>query len=310
MVTLFVCFDPISLDILFKNTLEHMRIAQSQNRRVSHVQNTLVHRPHVQAAGPITDQALDRRSACVHTLLLWSSVSNVLNVSASAAETSTYRAQTVLELLECVSNAPDGAIIELAPDNEYILNDTLEVKKSMSIRNGTIKLSTEDPYKPVIRVQSASEVRLDSLALRHRSPSIANNYAIHVIDCTNCTLHNLDVVSSTGTGICIEAGHSILIQDCHVHDCAGNGIAIFTSVDGLEDNSDQASSDTILIRGTTIEGNSKAGLLVSERQGIVLDGACSVNNIVLRNGATLLLPNKFNSTNISTDAYSTVTYDG
>ena len=292
--------------------MRQMRIAQFQNgpARPCHVQSRQVHGTQVQDAGPIVYKNLDRRSACVHTVLLWASIANVSNISASAAEATTYRAHTVSQLLECVSNAPDGAFVELDPGHEYILDDTLTVQKSMTIRNGTIKLSTEDPYKPVIRVQSASGVRLDSLVIRHKSPSIANNYAIHMIDCSSCILHSIDASSSTGTGICIEAGQFIEIEDCHVHDCAGNGIAIFPSVDGMEDYSEQDVSDPIVIRGTIVEGNSKAGLLVSERQGIVLDGTSRVNNIVLRNAATLTLPNKLNYTDISTDAYSTVTYDG
>ena len=96
------------------------------------------------------------------------------------------------------------------------------------------------------------------MTIRHRSPSVANNYALYLDNASDSTLCNLDISSSTGTGISIEGiqNGTIRIQNCTIHDCARNGLGLFPSIE------DAAASQTeIVVQGTRIERNKGHGIV-------------------------------------------------
>jgi len=165
------------------------------------------------------------------------------------------------DLLHIINQAPPGSVICLQ-EGEYLIDTTLEIQKPLTVRGSTktiVSLSTETPYHPVFHVSSTSGVTLEDMTIRHRSPSVANNYAIYVQNAGDCTIRNMDISSSTGTGVSIEGIQqgTIRIQDCTIHDCAKNGMGIFPSIE------DTTSSETeISIQNTHIEHNQGHGIVV------------------------------------------------
>lgn len=174
----------------------------------------------------------------------------------------TLRANSGHSLARAIEQAPPGSILVLE-EGTYRIEKTLEIRKPLIIRGAgdrqtTIELDTDEPYQPVFQISSADTVTLDTMTLRHRSPSIANNYAVYLMDACDCTLANLDITSSTGTGLSIEGGRgTIRIQDCDIHDCAQNGIGIFPNIDSTVE-----SLLRIILNRTNVEQNNKHGLVI------------------------------------------------
>lgn len=73
----------------------------------------------------------------------------------------------------------------------------------------------------------------------------------------------MDIQSETGTGIAIEGG-KVLVKDCVIHDCASNGIGIFSNIVG-----DDASKT--VIQGTRIVRNGRNGVLIKGAGSPLLD---------------------------------------
>lgn len=169
-----------------------------------------------------------------------------------------YQALTVEELRSLMETVPDGSTIILAKtEEEYVLESTLVVARPMTLSGvpGTVlTLRTEKPYQNVIQC-SGSSIRIQNLTIRHYSPSIANNYAVYLLNCDDTDADQLDVRSDTGTGICIEGGQRVTISHCTAHDCAKNGISVFSDIDGED-------SGVILVQDTTVKKNKKHGILV------------------------------------------------
>lgn len=166
------------------------------------------------------------------------------------------------DLIDIINQASPGSVI-CVDEGEYTIDKTLEIQKPITVRGAsmqttTLSLSTETPYHPVFHVAATSEVTLQDMTVRHRSPSVANNYAVYLDNASDCTLCNLDISSSTGTGISIEGIQhgTIRIQNCTIHDCARNGLGLFPSIE------DAAASQTeIVVQGTRIERNKGHGIV-------------------------------------------------
>lgn len=175
-----------------------------------------------------------------------------------------YRVPKDGDLVDIIQRASSGSVIYLE-QGEYAIDQTLDIQKPLTVRgsamkNCVISLSTDSPYHPVIQISSTYGVTLENLTIRHRSPSIANNYALYLVDAGDCTLCNMDVSSSTGTGIGIEGIQQgvIRIQNCTIHDCARNGIGLFPSIEDTLSSSEAE----IVLQGTQIEHNKGHGLVV------------------------------------------------
>lgn len=171
-------------------------------------------------------------------------------------------------LSDAISQAPPGSVIHLG-EGEYIIDTTLEIQKPLCIRGqaSIISLSTKEPYRPVFQVSSTSGVTLENMKIRHQSPSVANNYAVYIQNAGDCTIQNMDISSSTGTGVTVEGilqGTTIRIQHCTIHDCAKNGVGIFPSI---EDTGSAAAAGTeIVVQGMSIERNQGHGMVVKGMQ--------------------------------------------
>lgn len=166
------------------------------------------------------------------------------------------------DLIDSINKASPGSVICI-DEGEYTIDKTLEIQKPITVRGASMQttilsLSTETPYHPVFHIASTSGVTLQDMTIRHRSPSVANNYALYLDNASDSTLCNLDISSSTGTGISIEGiqNGTIRIQNCTIHDCARNGLGLFPSIE------DAAASQTeIVVQGTRIERNKGHGIV-------------------------------------------------
>lgn len=92
--------------------------------------------------------------------------------------------------------------------------------------------TTSSPYESTV-VIAADGVIVRDIAIRHASPSVANNYAVQATAAAGAAtrLERCDVSSDTGSGVGLEGGAPTLIE-CRVHDCARSGVAVFSDLDG------------------------------------------------------------------------------
>jgi len=170
------------------------------------------------------------------------------------------------ELLRALAEAPDDAVttIALGP-GEWRLGSTLAERTPVKMigasgsEGTTIVLDTEEHYVPALTVTSP-DATIESLSVRHRSPSVANNYAVYIVQVAgDVTLRRLDVSSETGTGVAVEGGRGrVEIVDCLIHDTKNNGIGIFPALgdDGTPDRGLQ-----ILVSSTTVRDNGREAIV-------------------------------------------------
>lgn len=170
------------------------------------------------------------------------------------------------ELLRVLADAPDDEMttIVLGP-GEWRLGSTLAVRTPVKMigasgsEGTTIVLDTEEHYVPALTVTSP-DATIESLSVRHRSPSVANNYAVYIVQVAgDVTLRRLDVSSETGTGVAVEGGRGrVEIVDCLIHDTKNNGIGIFPALgdDGTPDRGLQ-----ILVSSTTVRDNGREAIV-------------------------------------------------
>ena len=98
--------------------------------------------------------------------------------------------------------------IRLLPDRIYRARVIVQ-DRELLLEGGpgtVLEWQTDDHYEAVAEVVGVQgSLRLRGIQLRHRSPSVANNYAVFVHDGASASLVNCSVSSSTGTGVGIEA---------------------------------------------------------------------------------------------------------
>lgn len=174
------------------------------------------------------------------------------------------------ELLRVLDEAPGDSVTDifLGP-GEWRFSRTLDVRTPVVLRGSTdpanpttIVLDTDDHYVPALTVTS-SDTTIESLSIRHRSPSVANNYAIYLQNASDVTLRRLDVSSTTGTGVAIEGGRGTLdIVDCVIHDTKNNGIGLFPDVLADDtDDTDEESRLRIRVSSTRVADNGKEAIV-------------------------------------------------
>ena len=199
------------------------------------------------------ENTIDRRTWLVSLVLLQQQQQRV-----ARARGIDYVATSAEDLAELVDAVPDGSVITLQ-SKEYALKDTLRIEKPLTLRGSgasasRLSISTRDPYISVLSSHGSGPIHLQGFSVIHSSPSVANNYAVYLVDANEVSLEALDIQSETGTGIAIEGG-KVLVKDCVIHDCASNGIGIFSNIVG-----DDASNT--VIQGTRIVRNGRNGVLI------------------------------------------------
>jgi hypothetical protein len=152
--------------------------------------------------------------------------------------------------------------VELGPGKWHIAT-SLRIQTPVTLRGvgpeSVLILDTDEHYLPAI-VVSGANVTVESLQVRHRSPSVANNYAVYLNNASNVALRDLDVSSATGTGVAIEGGTGTVdIIDCRLHDNRNNGLGIFPDATATDD--DENARLEIRVSGTEISGNGKEAIL-------------------------------------------------
>jgi parallel beta-helix repeat protein len=115
---------------------------------------------------------------------------------------------------------------------------------------------TDQPYESTIVCTVDGASLKGPITIKHNSYSIANNYAVQLINCGSGTvLEGCTISSETGSGIGIEGGNPQILN-CTIKNCARSGIMVFSDLDGT--------SGTPKIERCTIENNTQHGVLVRE----------------------------------------------
>ena len=82
-----------------------------------------------------------------------------------------------------------------------------------------------EPYQHAITIDvgtSSEATEVAGFSVRHSSPSIAQNYAVYA-KAGRTTLRDMDVSSSSGSGVGVEGGDLSLVNS-KVHDCKNHGV--------------------------------------------------------------------------------------
>ena len=182
---------------------------------------------------------------------------------------------------------PEGGAVIILGAGEWRLEGTLDIRTpNLTLRGAgrdatTLVLDTDEHYVPAIAI-ATSGTRVEGLRIRHRSPSVANNYAVYLRNASDATLSGLSISSETGTGLAIEGGRgAIRISDCDIHDNKNNGIGLFGDLDGGEDG--DVGRLEIVVEGTAVDRNGKEAVVgrglgervavrISTRDGLIRGG--------------------------------------
>ena len=162
--------------------------------------------------------------------------------------------------------SPAGGTVIALGEGEWRLRGTLDIRTpNLTLRGAgqgatSLVLDTDEHYVPAVAI-SSSGARVEGLRIRHRSPSVANNYAVYLRGASDATLSGLSISSETGTGLAIEGGRgTIRVSDCDIHDNKNNGIGLFGDGDDAGEDVDVGRLE-IVIEGTTIDRNGKEAVV-------------------------------------------------
>lgn len=135
---------------------------------------------------------------------------------------------------EALEAAPPGARIAVEAG---VYRERCTIRKPLQLvaapgARPVIELFSDQPYQHALTIDipadTAGEVLVEGFELRHSSPSIAQNYAVYSASTTSgavkAILRDLDVTSSSGTGVGVEGG-DVELLDCRVRGCKGHGLA-------------------------------------------------------------------------------------
>lgn len=146
--------------------------------------------------------------------------------------------------------------------------------KPVTIRSGSgrveILWDTEQPYESTITCHGPG-VHLLGLTIVHRSPSIANNYAIYLVDSVESSIKDCDISSMSGSGIGFEGGQALLLQTSRIHDCKLNGVLIASDIEG------DPGCD-LVVDSCTVDRNGKDGILMKSADGARIVDCCISGN--------------------------------
>jgi hypothetical protein len=142
---------------------------------------------------------------------------------------------------------------------------TLQAAEGAAVQ---VAWETDRPYESTVEC-SADGVALLGLAIAHRSPSIANNYAVRLLSC-DARLQGCTITSATGSGVGIEGGSPSLLR-CALRGCARSGVMAFGEAGG--------GGGAPRVQGCVIEGCGLHGVLA--RDGTAPE---VTDNTISRNG--------------------------
>ena len=121
----------------------------------------------------------------------------------------------------------------------------------------TLAWRMDAPYQSTVAARAPGCV-VGGLTITHASPSVANNYAVHAEGgAAGFTLTGCDVVSTTGTGVGLDAAECS-VEGCTIHECARFGVAVF--------------GDGVRVTGCRMRSNRSGGVLVRGATGVVVSG--------------------------------------
>ena len=175
-------------------------------------------------------------------------------------------------------------------------NERLIINRPVTLfatTGAVLSWKSDKPYEAAldVDVSNAAEgsVRVSGLTIRHYSPSIAQNYAVYVHSpMRNVKFQNLDVASSSGSGIGVEGGN-VTVFSCTIHDCKNHGVLyVGSGATGRVKRSvvEKCNLNGILLRDgasptlsdNLIQGNGQYGAALVDCRGVLLN-----DNEVVRN---------------------------
>lgn len=137
-------------------------------------------------------------------------------------------------LASALAAAREGDALRLAP-GAYAERAVLHVAGLKLVGEGAgavLTWRTDRPYEAAL-VAAAPRCAASNLTIRHASPSVADNYAIHVSDATaSLALDRVSATSATGTGL--GADGRVTAVDCAFSGSARYGAALFAADCRLE----------------------------------------------------------------------------
>jgi len=133
---------------------------------------------------------------------------------------------------DLVDRAAPGDTINLQGGTylERVVIDKRLVLRAAEEKPVTIIWETQDHYEPVLTCSGEGSISISGITFQHRSPSVANNYALY-FQGGDVALYDCKVFSSTGTGIGVEGG-SHQFKHCTLQGCKQHGFAAFSSIEG------------------------------------------------------------------------------
>ena len=179
--------------------------------------------------------------------------------------------------------ATSGATIIVKPG---VYQERVKISRSVVLKaepGAILNWESDKPYEAALTVDlseasSTADVLVQGLAIKHFSPSIAQNYAVYVPPPSKAAdaqsrveLRYCDIASRSGTGVGVEGG-MVSIVSCRVHDCKNHGLSYL------------GPSARGAVKGSSIETCKLNGVLVRDGASPTLDRL----NANLRYGAELI----------------------
>ena len=197
-------------------------------------------------------------------------VSNLPNYTVNAKVRKVSASSEYNTIAKALEASKSGDIIELDSAMEY--RERIVIEKAVFIQstgngNASIIWETNQPYESTIEILCDGVV-ISGISIRHRSPSIASNYAVKFVDC-NAVLMDCDVSSSTGSAIGIEGGTPGVLR-CKLQSCKRNGAIVVPNIEGYGGDAH--------IKDCTIIENGLHGVLVSGGASPIVKGNYIANN--------------------------------
>jgi len=179
-------------------------------------------------------------------------------------------------IASAIAAAKPGATVYI-PGGIY--NERLVLDKSIHLtavpgERVEVVWETSQPYESTIEVmgKQGDTIIIGGLSVRHASPSIANNYAVHILEGAYVQIEGCDVTSSTGSGVGMEGDH-VEVANCHIHDCARSGAMLFGDFE-----SSGRSSQRMCLRNCAIERNKLHGIVVRDGAAPIVKGNADRSN--------------------------------
>ncbi|KIY96613.1 hypothetical protein MNEG_11348 [Monoraphidium neglectum] len=189
---------------------------------------------------------------------------------------------------EAIAAAEQGGIITVLP-GRYEERITLDGKfvTIQAAQAGSVEVVWESsrPYEHTLECKNTQgAVVVRGMLLRHRSPSVAQNYCVFVGAGSSLVLEACDVSSSSGNGVGVE-GATLQLKDSQVHNCERHGVAAFGGFEGAP--------GRCLVMGCAIKSNKLSGVFVRDGGNAVLRDNTVVDNgeygVALLDGCTARL---------------------